>query len=135
MRKVVFIVLSIIICSISVKGQSIDDIHLTPEILVQKMFKAIAEKDNCVLRDLIDPEGESTDGDARSICGMLYLEKEQQEDMQNWFRKAYISGSVTYETVDNVSYAYVPIVCGPNNENAGTIELVNRKSKWFLLGL
>ena len=132
MRKV-FIVLSIIICSISSKGQSTNDIHLTPEILVQKMFKAIAEKDNSILRDLCDPEGDS-DRDARDICGMLYLDEEEQDWMQSYFEKAYISGPVTYETIDNVSYANVPIVFGPKNEEKETLVLVNRKGKWFFLG-
>lgn len=106
------------------------DIHLTPENLVNSMFKAISEKDYAVLRDLCDPLGEN-DGDSRKICGMEYLEETEQNEMIEYFGKASINGSTTYETVDGDSYAHVPIIFGPNRDLKETIELVNRKGKWF----
>ena len=109
------------------------DIHLTPEIFVNSMFKAISEKDYAVLRDLCDPLGEN-DGDSRRICGMEYLEEIEQNAMIEYFGKASINGSTTYETLDGVSYAQVPIIFGPNKDLKETIELVNRKGKWFFSG-
>ena len=94
---------------------------------------AILEKDYSVLRDLCDPLGEN-DGDSSSICGLEYLEETEQNAMREYFGKAYINGSTIYETVDGVSYAQVPIVFGPNNDLKETIELINRKGKWFLCG-
>lgn len=110
------------------------DIHLTPENLVNSMFKAISEKDYAVLREICDPLGEN-DGDSSSICGMEYLEETEQNEIRAYFGKACINGSVTYETEDGVSYAQVPILFGPNKDLKETINLVNRKGKWFFYGI
>lgn len=117
---------------VTVLGYCQSDIHSTPEKLVNAMFEAVKTRDNCVLRDLADPKGKM-DGDALAICSLLYQKESFQEEVVHALSSAKINGYVTYETVDGVSHASVPILMF--GEKKEQINLVNRRGLWFLESL
>ena len=125
-------IIGFLLISVCAYGQQSTDVHSTPEKLVSSMFSAIKTKDNCVLRDLCDYYPKEADADVMAVCGLFYLPQEAYEMFVAEFGNAYISGYVTYETYEGVSYANVPIKFGKNVDKDETIQCVNRAGKWFL---
>ncbi len=131
MKKILFIVIlssflfTSIVTGLSERKIILKKIDQTkPENIVKALFYAAKTKNFKILKNLCDPTGKG-DGDTKRICKMP---KKMVKDFVLYFKKGKIWG----KTLIKKNRAQVPFLFGPKGKKKETMNLVNRKGKWYL---
>ncbi|MBR5433762.1 MAG: hypothetical protein IK117_04950 [Bacteroidales bacterium] len=134
MKKIISL---IVISIVSLCSYSQNNIHSTPENLVNGMITAIKNKDYCTIRDLADPYGNISKSVGEYMV-FQYLDKEQQDGIIKHFSSLTLTGYATYESVPDgdsqISFALVPVKTIVNGKTLWyKMKLRNRAGMWFLV--
>ena len=106
------------------------DFQLTPEGTVEHIFSSAKNNDLTKMRHLLDPYGEY-DVDAQQIC----LVEMFPSDGQNEWRKEFANGRIMGVPIIEGDKAEIEIAIGNSSNRLEKIKLVQRKDKWYVIGM